>query len=694
MADNPFTVDLGSVAPFVDNRTLVQNTAPLIREQEELRQSKVELGEKLRASENNAKLLGALGELGIRVGEIATINALYGSAENEAEAISLIEQQGAAVADTYHTLTDLAQARARSDVTGMSYERTQNEMARLLRKAKHDNPLFAYVIDEAASKFVTGVPTGQRLAQAGNGTLATLSVAEQEMLAFKGEAAAIKIRSPQLSDDYITNYLNKRQLLTMEADLAEQRKKITLAQDASNEQVSGLVAETYWMAENTFIDDVYLKLNEAMAQRPLGLTTEDRVVLKSQVKQARSTMNAALRAEIETIRQDNPNFLMDTDILSELERKTDNDFNEVLSFLDEENFEQNMQAINRATEASMDQYILTNWSEMVLLRDGLFKGDIEKFLAYSSNSMLEKLYKKNPELKSLVEDFGLTTNEGYHARTLNAYRGVFSEVKPESLLDDVAIVTADQVNDPDKQQAVADFLAEPEGSAAVRALADTAAADTDIPSAYLSMPAYVQKGNESPEYAIKVLKPITDKGLQGVRDSILLDNQGANPNLTIEEKGILPSEVRIGRPGQTIDELIDQYGEEFIRYEQDALSAPLRLDIDGVRTDQLRNLNEMYNGLMTNSNIMGISPSATAREKADAALEYVTERLAPVLQTQPDTIPAGVDAQSPEDIEQLPEDVQRFYNELKQQGLDQEVIDRILENRGFEEVDGTLIRRR
>jgi len=686
MTQNVFTADIGTAGTFQDSRTPAQHTANLVREQEDKRQAKITLEDKLASNQANAKLFEGLATLGIRVGENMAAAKLWGEATNEAEAIALIESQGANLGETIDNFTELAQARNAGTI---SYEKAQIEMQRLMRRAKHDNPLFAYSIDKAASKFLTGLPGSG--ATSGGGTLTSLSAAEQEVQKYKAEVAGLMSRTGW-SQDYAVNHLQKVAIGAEKVKLAEQKKAMALANEVSSGVASEQIAEQVYVAKSRITDDLYQAISMALQANPNGLSTEQRTELKAQIGNAYSQLNAALAKSIETTTANNDTFTMDNEVMDNIERTLDADRSALLAFVDEENLETNMSAIRNATEAGLDMYMMENHPEFTFLRDQVFKGDMATMLAYKKNGGLNALYKSDPTFKRLLDDYNLTTTEGMQAMRLSALDNAFNTNDVDRLRTDIEAATLDQQGNSELQEAVAAAAGDAEtGAELVRNLAGAAADDPDVPYAYYNMPSYVTRALEDPQYAKTVLLPITDAGVDGVVSAILTDNNGINPNLTITTAG------------RTVDDNVDAYTsrlnlpEKYARHRAQtaATNDPIRFEIEGISKNQQRQLNEMLHGLMKVPTVLGLSPTSTDKERADAAIEYITNKMQRVIEVVPEEVDmdlSGAEATLPTAIEQISATDQAYVDSLRGVLSDEDFMS-ILNSRGWEVIDGSVVRR-
>lgn len=176
MVSSVFDTDIGVVAPFQDNRQVVQDSSNLIAEQQDIRVASMDAQTKI----NNISALTSIGEsllkIGYNMAEDKAVQGVLGDAENQQEAIASTQRQGQAVVDMTNTLSNIAQARASGSMSPAEGTRRANV---LIKEAKNASPMFAKAIQKAAERFVTG-----GVATLGQATITTLSSAERAEQAY------------------------------------------------------------------------------------------------------------------------------------------------------------------------------------------------------------------------------------------------------------------------------------------------------------------------------------------------------------------------------------------------------------------------------------------------------------------------------------------------------------------------------
>lgn len=630
---NPLQTQLGTLPTFRDGRQAVQDNSKLVAEQEQRRQLTVDLNERLAGIESNSNMFNALGTVGIKLGEVAAINAFYGSADNEAEAIAQISEKGFQMAEVIDNVTKLAQARSGSGTqNGMSYGEAQNKLALLLRNAKNDNPLFAYVFDEAAAKFVNGTPTG-RGSSGGNansvkGTLASLSVAEQAQVEFMSQAAAIKLKAPSLTDHEVESYLHRQQLRKMDVERMDYYRNVS--KDYSNS-----IEQDFSMFMGKLADDAWIEMSAVADKFAIGMPTEVKQAMSLQIQSLRSTANQELqRAITHADEMSEGTFILTDGSMEQMQSRLNSELASLQAFVDDADFNKNMVAIHNANESAYASYLMTNNSEFYFMKEIFFEGDAVKMtLAFERNDLLEATLRQSPILRKAMDDYGMTTNEGVSMLVNNAHMNVFTQVyEPDDTavsadttnLNDSTAVVSSQVDNPDLADRGARALGNPTGKLAVTNLAKSAAQDPDMGMALTSLPAYIERGNADPKYAAEVLTPILTGSADGILNSITIDSNGANPNLEIEWVGSNSATI-VPNPSLNADQqkLVSRFASQYDGY---------HLKVEGISKTQQRHLDELYTSLQNNPNAMGISPDSSLEEIRDAAQNWITNQFSPVLQ--------------------------------------------------------------
>lgn len=687
---NPLQTNIGNAGVFNDNRTPVQDNSNLVSEQERRRKLGVDLQDKLGSIESNAKFMNAIGMLGIKLGEIQAINNFYGAASNEQEAIGMISAQGEATYDALASMTELSQARTSGS---LSYEQAQNKMSLLLRRAKTDNPLFAYVYDKAAAQFITGSPSGVAGNASGgsgaiNGTLTSLSVAEQAQRAYVAKGAKMKIEMPWLSDRDVAINISAQAEREQQQLLWDHELKSAQVRGENNTFKSSRIANMSFSVIDTQMANAYSSIQQALYDNPGGLNAEQRTGLLAQVNGLRANLTASVQQGVEAYAENDSSFVMDVKTRTEISQRIDREIQNLEDHINDEHFEANMKSQRESMEAATQVYFMKNYPEWHFMSEFLFGGDTDKVrLAMQSSETLKAMIESDPTMKAMLEDSVLNTKEGAAVLAMGAMHRVFDGPTLEGLVQDVLLTTANISGNEEVAEAAATKLATEEGKQAITRLAEGAASDPDVALVYTHDPAFVSRSNESPQYATTVVKPMIDAAIGGAVNSILLDNNGRNPELNVSVVGFEPSSGAVDYT--SAQGMSDQYKNAY---------AGFHLNVDGVTPTQQRHLDEQFESLILNPNVMGVSPRASMTEKKDAALDYINKSIQELL---PEVVPVdeatedvtggtGVPVQDLSSLQVENEDMRLLMTNFSRQ-IGEEQLNSALEGTGYSMVDGTLI---